>query len=247
MFPFRDHNPSRRTPYVTWGLIALNIIIFALYSPLLGDDVALSQFFDEWAMVPREIVSGYAPQTLVTSMFLHAGLMHLGGNMLFLWIYGDNIEDTLGHVMFLAFYLACGLAAGVAHIIADTGSNIPTVGASGAIAGVMGAYLLLFPKAKIDIAVIFIVFFKVFTLPAFVVLGIWMGLQLFSGLGSTGAGGGVAYWAHIGGFIAGIVFILPWWLRHGAKQYWKKTDYHPPNEPTFNTRTTNIPTVRRNR
>lgn len=246
MFPFRDHNPSRRTPYVTWGLIAANIVIFLLYSPLLGDEARLAAFFDDWAMVPREVAAGYEPHTLVTSMFLHASFMHLGGNMLFLWIYGDNVEDTIGHIPFLVFYLACGLGADVFHIASNFRSAVPTVGASGAIAGVMGAYLVLFPKAKIDIALILVVIFKVFTLPAWVVLGLWMVMQFFGGFAAgSDVGGGVAYWAHIGGFVAGAVFILPWWLKRGGYEFWKRTEYHPPNKPTFETRTTNIPVIRR--
>lgn len=245
MFPFRDHNPSRRTPYVTWGLIAANIIIFLLYSPLLADEYKLSAFFAEWALHPQRVVDGQEYHTLFTSLFLHAGFMHLGGNMLFLWIYGDNVEDTMGHVPFLIFYLACGLAADGFHIAADLNSQIPTVGASGAIAGVMGAYLLLFPRAKIDILLILIVFFKIFPLPAWVVLGFWMVMQFFGGFGSSLDGGGVAYWAHIGGFVAGLIFIIPWFLKLGGKAFWDRTDYHPPHEPTFNTRTSTIPIIRR--
>lgn len=247
MFPFRDHNPSRHTPYVTWALIAANVIIFLLYSPFLADQMKLAAFFDEWAMVPGEITSGEEYHTLFSSMFLHAGLMHLGGNMLFLYIYGDNVEDTMGHIPFLIFYLACGLGADLFHILADTDSRVPTVGASGAIAGVMGAYLLLFPKAKIDVALILVVIFKVFTLPAFIVLGLWMALQFFGGFSTTGEGGGVAYWAHIGGFVVGMIAIIPWWLRLGGPDFWHRSDYHPPHRPTFEERSTNIPVIKRRR
>lgn len=245
MFPFRDHNPSRNTPYVTWGLIAVNILVFLLYAPLLGDDMKLAQFFDEWAMVPREITTVGEYHTLLTSMFLHGGFMHLAGNMLFLWIYGDNIEDQLGPYKFLMFYLAAGFGADAFHIFADPDSPIPTVGASGAIAGVMGAYLLMFPKAKIDILLILIVIFRVFTLPAFVVLGFWMAMQIFGGFSTPADGGGVAYWAHIGGFLVGAALILPLWLSKGGPAFWQKTHYHPPHKETFTTRTTNIPVVRR--
>lgn len=245
MFPFRDHNPSRRTPYVTWGLIAANIIIFLLYSPLLADQVRLAAFFDDWALVPQEVTSGQEPYTLISSMFLHGGFMHLAGNMLFLWIYGDNVEDTMGHGPFLVFYLICGVAASGFHILFDLNSPVPLVGASGAIAGVMGAYLLLFPLAKIDILLILVVIFKVFPLPAWVVLGFWMVMQFIGGFGSITEGGGVAYWAHVGGFIAGLILIIPWWQRLGGVAFWQKSDFHPPHAPTFETRTSTIPVIKR--
>lgn len=247
MFPFRDHNPSRHTPYMTWMLIGINILVFFSYTPSLGDNMAIATFFDQWAMVPREITSGGAYYTIFTSMFLHAGFMHLAGNMLFLWIYGDNIEDQLGPVKFLMFYLAAGFGAAAFHILSDTGSQIPTVGASGAIAGVMGAYLLMFPKAKIDILLVLIVYFRVFTLPAFVVLGFWMISQMIGGFGTPTGTGGVAYWAHIGGFVVGAVLILPVWLARGGTAFWHKTDFHPPHDETFTTHTTTIPIVRRRR
>ena len=233
MFPFRDHNPSRKTPYVNWALIAINIIVFLLYIPILNNDIALSSFFDEWAMVPAEIASGTEYHTALTSMFLHGGYMHLIGNMVFLWIYGDNVEDAMGHVAYLVFYLVAGFGADAIHILSDTSSLIPTVGASGAIAGVMGAYLLLYPKARIDIFLILVVFFKVFTLPAFVVLLVWMGIQVFGGFSAPTVGGGVAYWAHIGGFVVGLLLAIPLWLRLGGINFWRTHDYHPPHEPTF--------------
>ena len=152
MFPIRDHNPSERTPYVTYALLAANILIFISYWPLQTNyPEHLGAFWDAWAMRPVEITRGIDLHTLVTSMFLHGGWMHLAGNMLFLYIFGDNLEDQLGHVPFLLFYLACGVLADLGQIIADPDSPIPNVGASGAIAGVMGGYLLLFPKAKVDI------------------------------------------------------------------------------------------------
>ncbi|GHA52618.1 rhomboid family intramembrane serine protease [Amylibacter ulvae] len=245
MFPIRDHNPSRHPAYVTWGLMAVNIIVFMMYVPLLGDEIALSTFFDNWAMVPAEITSGSDYHTALTSMFLHGGFMHIAGNMLFLWIFGDNVEDAMGHIPFLAFYLAAGFAADAIHVLSDPNSPIPTVGASGAIAGVMGAYLLLYPNAKVDILIILVVIFRIFTLPAFIVLGVWMAMQLFGGVASSAAGGGVAYWAHVGGFIAGVILTLPLWAKRGGVQFWKRSDYHPPHKPTFETRSTTIPVVRR--
>jgi membrane associated rhomboid family serine protease len=247
MFPFRDHNPSRHTPYVTWALIAINIAIFVIYAPIMGDDMKLSAFYNDWAMIPHEITNVGEYHTMISSMFLHGGFMHLAGNMLFLWIYGDNIEDQLGHVMYLAFYILAGVGAALFHIMADANSMIPTIGASGAIAGVMGAYLVMFPKAKIAILWILVVFFKIFTLPAFVVLGFWMVMQTFGGFSTPADGGGVAYWAHIGGFLVGAVMIVPIWLSKGGAAFWSKTHFHPPHKETFSTRTTTIPTIRRKR
>ncbi|MEM9715340.1 MAG: rhomboid family intramembrane serine protease, partial [Pseudomonadota bacterium] len=140
LFPFRDHNPSRNTPYVTWALIAINVLVFLGTWPLFNDGQALASFFGAWAMIPSEVTGQGEYYTLLTSMFLHGGIMHLVGNMLFLYIYGDNIEDQLGPVRFLLFYLAAGFAAAFAHLFTNLGSDIPTVGASGAIAGVMGGY-----------------------------------------------------------------------------------------------------------
>ncbi|MBY6202461.1 rhomboid family intramembrane serine protease [Maritalea mobilis] len=231
MFPFRDHNPSDRTPYVTWALIAANVVIFLSYFPSLsGSEAMLGAFFDQWALVPREVLSGFDQHTVLTSMFLHGGWMHLLGNMLFLYIFGDNLEDLLGHLGFLAFYLASGVAAAGGQILADPTSSIPMVGASGAIAGVMGGYLLLFPRARIDVLVIIVVILKVFTIPAWLMLGIWFGLQLVNGLAMDVAGGGVAYWAHAGGFIAGLVLVLPAWLKRGGPEWWSRTHGKPPHE-----------------
>ena len=225
--------------------MAINIVVFALYSPLLGDDIALLGFFDQWAMVPAEITAGQEYHTAITSMFLHGGIMHIAGNMLFLWIFGDNVEDVMGHIPFAIFYIISGLGAGAFHVLSDPASLVPTVGASGAIAGVMGGYLLLYPKAKVDVALVLIILFKVFTLPAFIVLGIWMGLQIFGELAFSPTGGGIAYWAHIGGFIVGVVFTVPFWLRLGGTAFWRSADFHPPHKATFETRTSTIPIVKR--
>ncbi len=248
MFPFRDHNPSGKTPYVTWALIAINIVVFLTYLPLFGDERALASFLNDWAMFPDRISLGTDLFTPLSSMFLHAGLLHIAGNMLFLYIYGDNVEDKLGHLGFALFYLGCGLAAAGLHVATNPASEVPVIGASGAIAGVMGAYLLLFPKARIDIAIILVVFIRVFTLPAYIVLGFWMLLQFLNGFAVIGLEtGGVAYWAHIGGFLAGVVFMIPVWMRLGGPAFWHRSLYHPPHKPTFETRTTSIPVVRRRR
>jgi membrane associated rhomboid family serine protease len=203
-------------------------------------------FFNDWAMIPARVADGDSYHTLLTSMFLHGGLMHLGGNMLFLWIFGDNLEDALGHVGFLLFYLACGVGADYAQLMANPDSTIPTVGASGAIAGVMGGYLLLFPKARVDVLVIFIIFFRVFAVPAWLMLALWFGIQLFSSVGSDLSSGGVAYWAHAGGFVIGLVLALPYWVRRGGPGLWKRTHGHPPH-PEADYTASRIPIVRKRR
>lgn len=246
MIPIRDHNPSNRTPYVTYALIALNVAIFLSYWPLFDQPRALMAFYDTFAMVPAQVSARGEILTLLTSMFLHGGWLHLGGNMLFLWIYGDNMEDEMGHVGFLLFYLASGLAAALAHYIAAPMSPVPTVGASGAIAGVMGGYLLLFPKARIDILFFLIIFIRIFTVPAWVVLLVWFGLQILGGAGADPMTGGVAYWAHAGGFLAGIVLTLPLFLRRGGPRFWARTHGHPPHPETkYRYVRSGVPQVRR--
>ena len=229
MFPIRDHNPSGRTPYVTYVLMAANIIAFLGYLGVMGDTRALWQFFSEWGIIPARITHGQGYYTLFTSIFLHAGFWHLAGNMLFLWIFGDNLEDEMGHGPFLAFYLACGVGAGLIHVLTGPDSVVPTVGASGAIAGVLGGYLLLFPKARIDLLIIVLVFFRVFPIPAWVMLGLWFGIQVLGSIGSDPDAGGVAYWAHTGGFAVGLALTLPLFLRRGGLAFWNKTQGHPPH------------------
>ncbi|WP_212524016.1 rhomboid family intramembrane serine protease [Actibacterium sp. MT2.3-13A] len=246
MFPIRDHNPSSRTPYVTYGLIAVNVLVFLSYWSLMSDPRSLQRFFFDWALIPAAISQGVLLHGLVTSMFLHGGLMHLGGNMLFLFIFGDNLEDELGHLRFLGFYLASGIAAGLAQFLADPGSLVPTVGASGAIAGVMGGYLLMFPRARVDVLFVFVIFFRIFPLPAWIMLGVWFAFQLFGGASAASDVGGVAYWAHAGGFVAGLVLILPLWLARGGPAFWQRTHGHPPH-PDARYRRSPIPVVRRRR
>ena len=229
MFPIRDHNPSGRTPYVTYLLIAANVAIFLSYVSLFGNDRALMGFYYDWALVPALVSQGEGLAGFATSMFLHGGWMHLGGNMLFLFIFGDNMEDEMGHGRFALFYLACGIGAGLLHYLAAPLSPVPTVGASGAIAGVMGGYLLLFPKARVDILIIIIVFFRIFPVPAWIMLGLWFAVQVFGGFGSAADQGGVAYWAHVGGFVIGLVLTVPLWLRRGGPRFWHVTEGHPPH------------------
>ncbi|WP_171173613.1 rhomboid family intramembrane serine protease [Ruegeria sp. HKCCD8929] len=229
MLPIRDHNPSGRTPYVVYLLMAANILIFLSYVGMMDNDRLINRFFFDYAIIPARIADGFSFETLVTSMFLHGGWMHLAGNMLFLWIFGDNLEDEMGHIPFLLFYLASGIGAGLIHVLASPSSVIPTVGASGAIAGVMGGYLLLFPRARVDILLILLIYFRIFSIPAFVMLGVWLGMQFLGGVSSDPDQGGVAYWAHAGGFFVGLALCIPLWLKRGGTTYWNRTHGHPPH------------------
>src|SRR4030043_2425598 len=200
LFPIGDDNSSRRTaPLVTYAFIALNVVMF--FAELTGGDA----FIGKWAFVPSRFLANPFGDflTLFTSMFMHAGWLHLGGNMLYLWIFGDNVEDRFGHIKFIIFYLLCGLVATFAQLAFSLGSNVPNLGASGAIAGVLGAYILLFPKGKVKV----LQGQQVVQVPALIVIGMWIVLQFFSGIGSianTAQTGGVAYMAHMGGFLAGV-------------------------------------------
>jgi membrane associated rhomboid family serine protease len=201
MFPIGDDDSSSRTvPLVTYALIALNVLFF--FVELSGGNA----FIEKWAFVPSRFLANPSVDflTIFTSMFMHAGWVHLGGNMLYLWIFGDNVEDRFGHIKFSIFYLLCGVAATFAQLAFSSGSNVPNLGASGAIAGVLGAYILMFPQGKVNV----LMGRGVIPMPALVVIGLWIVLQFFSGIGSittTADTGGVAYMAHIGGFIAGFV------------------------------------------
>ena len=246
MFPIRDHNPSGRIPYVTYGLILLNIGIFLSTWQMQADPRALYAFYGRYALVPAFVSDGYGLSGFFTSMFLHGGLAHLAGNMLFLFIFGDNMEDEMGHVRFALFYLAAGLGAGLAHYLAAPLSQVPTIGASGAIAGVMGGYLLLFPKARVDVFIFLIVIFRIFPLPAWIVLAVWFAMQIFGGFGSAADEGGVAYWAHAGGFVIGMALAVPLWLRRGGTAFWDRTQGHPPHpEARYPLQRSNIPRVPR--
>ncbi|WP_417248080.1 rhomboid family intramembrane serine protease [Celeribacter sp.] len=246
MFPIRDHNPSRSPAIVTYVLMAINIAVFAAMLPSYGNDAALIRIYSEWALVPARLSSGDGVTTLVSSMFMHGGFMHIAGNMLFLWIFGDNLEDEMGPLHYLGFYLLCGIAAGLAQYAVAPMSRVPMVGASGAIAGVMGGYLLLFPKARVDVLFIFIIFFKVIPFPAWLMLGIWFALQLFGGLGSLDQSGGVAYLAHAGGFAAGVLAAYPTWKKRGGRRFWNRTHGHPPHaEARYRMQASRVPVVKR--
>jgi membrane associated rhomboid family serine protease len=205
MFPLRDTQPSYSRPVVTVLLIVVNMLAFLFETSL--DDYSRNLLIELYGVVPDRL---YLP-SVVTSMFLHGGWMHVLGNMWFLWIFGDNVEDSLGHGKFLIFYLLSGIAAAVAHILLNPYSNLPTVGASGAIAGVMGAYLIKFPHARILTLVPIFFFFTTFEVPAVLMLAYWFIIQLFSGAGSIArthaSEGGVAWFAHVGGFLAGMLLI----------------------------------------
>jgi membrane associated rhomboid family serine protease len=212
LLPIGDDNSTRRTfPLVTYALIALNVLFF--FVELGGGDA----FIGKWAFVPSRFLANPGGDflTLFTSMFMHAGWVHLGGNMLYLWIFGDNVEDRFGHILFTIFYLLCGLAATFAQLAFSTGSNVPNLGASGAIAGVLGAYILMFPQGKVNV----LMGQSVSQVSALIVIGGWIILQFFSGIGSianTADTGGVAYMAHIGGFIAGFVLTFLFRGNHGV-------------------------------
>jgi membrane associated rhomboid family serine protease len=213
MLPIGDDDSARRTfPLVTYVFIALNVLFF--FVELSGGDA----FIAKWAFVPSRFLANPFGDllTLLSSMFMHAGWVHLGGNMLYLWIFGDNVEDRFGHIKFIIFYLLCGLAATFAQLAFSRGSNVPNLGASGAIAGVLGAYILLFPKGKVRV----LQGQQVIQVPALIVIGMWIVLQFFSGIGSIANAaptGGVAYMAHIGGFLAGFVLTFLFRGSRGAQ------------------------------
>ena len=201
MFPIGDDDSARRTvPIVTYAFIVLNVLFF--FVELSGGE----PFIEHWSVVPRRLTANPGGDfiTVFTSMFMHGGWLHLGGNMLYLWIFGDNVEDRFGHAKFAVFYLLCGIAATVAQVVVNASSNIPNLGASGAIAGVLGAYLILFPRGQVRV----LMGRGVVPMPALVVIGLWIVLQFVNGVGAitqSAETGGVAYMAHIGGFVAGLV------------------------------------------
>lgn len=195
-----DDSSSRTTPLVTYALIAMNVLFFLV--ELGGGDA----FIMKWAFVPARFLANPSADfpTLFSSMFMHAGWLHLGGNMLYLWIFGNNVEDRFGHGMFVIFYLLCGLGATFAQLLFSMGSNVPNLGASGAIAGVLGAYILMFPQGRVRV----LQGQQIIQMPALIVIGFWIILQIFSGIGSISSSaelGGVAYMAHVGGFVAGFL------------------------------------------
>lgn len=218
MIPIKDRNPSQTVPYFNFLIIGINVAVF-LYQFSLGSEV--DDLYASFALVPKDLArvfqgGGFSLAPFVTvfsSMFLHGGWLHLGGNMLYLWVFGDNVEDKLGHVRYVVFYLICGIAATALHVVLAPGSEVPTVGASGAISGVLAAYVVLFPKARVITLIPIAIFIQIAELPAVVVLILWFVIQFFNGILSlsseTGGMGGVAWWAHTGGFVAGLLLVLP--------------------------------------
>lgn len=220
MFPIKVTQPSYSRPIVTVLLIAVNMMVF--FHEVWLDPYSYNNFMRLYSLRPAH----FHAENLITHMFLHAGWLHVLGNMLFLWVFGDNVEDVLGHAKYLLFYLLCGVTAGLAQVAIDPGSRIPMVGASGAIAGVMGAYLVKFPRSEVKMFAWFILIFT-FDVPAWAMLIYWFAIQLFSGYSAIGEAaqggsqGGTAFFAHIGGFIMGIILIF---LLGTRQRYWRRKD-----------------------
>jgi membrane associated rhomboid family serine protease len=230
VFPYRDENETVRTPLITFALIAANVLIWLIFQGA-GATGPLETSVCNWGLIPGELTlqatpgsgfpmdhnmvclvdEGREPLHLLSAMFLHGGWMHLLGNMWFLWLFGNNVEDSMGRLRFVVFYLLCGVIATLAHVFTDTSSVLPMVGASGAISGVMGAYIVLYPRVRVYCIVVIVVFVTSVALPAWVMLGYWMLLQLVGGL-MPAAGGGVAFGAHVGGFVAGAL-LVKWFAR----------------------------------
>jgi membrane associated rhomboid family serine protease len=248
VIPIGDSVRSRTIPYVNLTIIAANLLVFA-YELALGS--GLNRFLCDWGVTPRDVTNFFAPPPRpelalgpcglsssqvgpdvllrpFTAMFIHAGWLHILGNMLFLWIFGDNVEDALGHLRYLLFYLICGLGAAAAQIFMTPNDLLPAVGASGAIAGVMGAYLVLYPRANIAVLVPLLILLGAFYIPAVLLIGVWFLMQLFSGVASigyaTGGSGGVAWWAHVGGFLVGMLLIA-------LSRPRRRSRYGPPRHP----------------
>lgn len=204
LFPYKDDNPRILVPYVTYVIISINVLIFVFQLNMgMVSSAAEREFIYRFGFIP----ANFSIITVFTSMFLHGGISHIMGNMWFLWVFGDNVEGVLGHVKFAVFYIICGLAATMSQLFVDPSSTIPMVGASGAIAGVLGMYMIRFPHARVHVFAFIIIFFTTFRVPAMFVLGFWFFNQLTNGLGSLGfdTTGGVAWFAHIGGFISGVM------------------------------------------
>lgn len=211
MIPYKDDNPAERFPFITIALIVINVLVF--FVEILHPSGQKKIIF-EYGAIPYEMLSfsAGAVQSTFSSMFLHGGLFHIGGNMLYLWIFGNNIEDRLGHFKFLLFYMLCGVVAAYSHALTQPGSLIPMIGASGAVSGVLGAYLLLYPRAKVHTLLFFGFFVQTVQLPAVIVIGFWAVIQIINGIISKSLvnQGGVAWFAHIGGFLFGLLIIKLW-------------------------------------
>lgn len=222
MIPLRDSVKSATYPYVTVSLVVLNVIIF-IFQLTLGNR-ELTLLFNIFGVVPALFTEGgllaglFPIMSLITAIFLHGSLLHLGGNMLYLWVFGDNVEDRLGHLGFIVFYLTAGIAGSLAHILANPTSAIPTIGASGSIAGVLGAYMVFYPRAKVQAFIPLIIIFTVTRIRAVYFLFLWFAIQLLNGITVIGTGAAVAWWAHIGGFLTGAIIgaYFKYWLPEEA-------------------------------
>jgi membrane associated rhomboid family serine protease len=222
MIPLRDDRPTRSFAFVTVGIIALNAIVF-WHELSLENSGRMESFFATFALTPANLVGAPSPdsfRTIFTSMFLHGGWMHIIGNMLYLWIFGNNVEDSVGHFKFVAFYLLCGLAAAATQVAVAPNSTVPMIGASGAVSGVLGAYALLLPRARVLVLFPIWIFWRIFYVPAILMLVFWFGIQLLSGLAvlSLNMNGGVAFWAHVGGFVAGLL-LVPLFKKRGVRLF----------------------------
>jgi membrane associated rhomboid family serine protease len=220
MFPLRDDNPAEIFPLFTLGIITACVAVWVMVQGAGMNEEVLWSSVCTYGAIPGELsgrvegeqvcaLGGLTWGALFSSMFLHGSWMHLIGNMWFMWIFGNNVEDSMGHLRFGVFYLLCGLVAGGAHVLSSPDSAVPTVGASGAISAIMGAYLVLYPKARVQTLIFLVIFARLLVLPAWFFLVYWFFIQLVSGYGASAEGGGVAFWAHVGGFVAGVLLIFP--------------------------------------
>jgi len=254
LFPLRDENPTLLTPYVTVALIAINVVVWIYLEGAGFSPDLLNQTICRYGIIPAVVThetgghigvmlgpgfgcrfGGLGWVTLLTSMFLHGSWMHIIGNMWFLWLFGNNVEDSMGHVRYLVFYLLMGLAAGYAQVFSAPGSPIPTVGASGAISGVMGAYLVLYPRIRIQTLFFFFIFIRIIAVPAWLVLIEWFAVQVLSGAANPRTGGGVAFFAHIGGFVAGALLVKLFENRKlvAARKQAAAAQLPPPEQPAW--------------
>ncbi len=250
MFPLRDENPTLLTPYVTVAIIALNVLVWIYLEGAGFSPDVLSRSICEYGMIPAEVThrtgghigvllgqgvgcrfGGLTWQAIFTSMFLHGGWLHIIGNMWFLWLFGNNVEDSMGHLRYAIFYLLVGVAAAFTQIVASPASPIPTLGASGAIAGVMGAYLVLYPRVRIQTLFIIFFFIRIFAIPAWIILLEWFAIQLISGAASPQTGGGVAFWAHVGGFVTGALLVKLFENRRLVEARRRASQPQPPELP----------------
>tara|TARA_B100002019_G_scaffold263560_1_gene251705 strand:- start:963 stop:1682 length:720 start_codon:yes stop_codon:yes gene_type:complete len=221
MLPIKDDNPQFQTPIATYSIIAVNLLVWFFFQGF-GDDTVLYQSVCKFGLIPADLTNNFSTNTaqwscppddgvgvigFLTAMFMHGSWMHLLGNMWFLWVFGDNVEDAMGRLSFLKFYFLCGITASLTHVLINFNSAVPMVGASGAIGGVMGAYIVLYPKVRVHLLMILIVFITTIRVPAFLMLGYWAFLQYIGIITSSSGLGGVAHWAHIGGFISGAILV----------------------------------------